>query len=490
VQENPRQTSIRSVPIYVQTLAKKKHLADPIPRTGIIFGVIRFIRDNKALFVIGALVAFALRLVFIFKFPHVIGDTYIYGDIAKNWIDHGIYGFSQASGAPNPTWIRLPGYPGFLALCFAVFGREHYTAVMLVQMFVDVATCFVVADLARRMMNERAGKIAFVLASICPFTANYVSSPMPETLSVFSLAGAFWCLYYALEELSWKAWIGCGAFIAFGILLRPDGGILLAAVGLFLFLRLFRIPYQRNHTIAAGLIVATVALAPLVPWTIRNWKTFHHFQPLAPRYASDLDEFTPLGYNHWVRTWMAEYVSVEDIYWQMPGADVDVTLLPKRAYDNPEEEDRTKELFEEYQTRTAIGPELDAKFEALARERVARYRFRYYVQLPLMRIADMWFRPRTETLPLDSRWWQDYTDDFWNSAKAAGLGLVNFLYVALAILACFLRPRPRYLFVIAAFLIIRTAFLGSLENPEPRYTLECYPLVIALAGTTLSRLRS
>ncbi len=456
----------------------------------IILQVIRFLRSAKWLFLFGTLLAIALRLVFIFKFPHVTGDTYIYGDIAKNWIDHGVYGFTHLGADPEPTWIRLPGYPGFLAICFFLFGREHYTAVMLVQLVFDVASCFLIADLARRMMNERAGKIAFFLACLCPFTANYVASPMPETLSIFALAAAFWCLYVALDEPQhrWLAWTGCGFFIGVATYLRPDGGILLAAVGLFLLVRLIRVPGERRTTFFAGLLVLAVALAPLVPWTYRNWRTFDRFEPLAPRYASDLDEFTPLGFNHWVRTWMAEYVSVEDIYWQMPGSDVDVNLLPRRAYDTPEEEALTRQLFAEYETRTAIWPALDDQFERLARQRVARHPFRYYVQLPLMRIADMWFRPRSETLPLDSRWWQDYQDDFWNSAKAAALGLINFLYVAVAILGCGLRPRPRYLFVIVAYLVIRTAFLGTLENPEPRYTLECYPLIIALAGSAISSL--
>jgi 4-amino-4-deoxy-L-arabinose transferase-like glycosyltransferase len=454
--------------------------------------VLRFIRDSKWVFLLGTAIAIALRALFILKWPHVTGDTYIYGDIAKNWIDHGVYGFTHPGAAPEPTWIRLPGYPGFLAICFFLFGREHYTAVMLVQLVADIATCFLIADLARRVMDERAGKIAFLLACVCPFTANYVASPMPETLSVLALTSAFWCLCVALDEPRhrWLAWTGCGASIAVATLLRPDGGILLAAVGLFLLVRLIRVPQERRSTLIAGVLVLVVALAPLVPWAYRNWRTFHHFQPLAPRYASDLDEFTPLGFNHWVRTWMAEYVSVEDIYWQMPGADVDVNLLPSRAYDTPEEEARTRELFAGYQTRTAIWPELDQQFEALARERVKRHPLRYYVQLPLMRIADMWLRPRTETLPLDSRWWQDYHDDFWNSAEAAFLALINLIDVVLAIAACLLRPRPRYLFVFVVFLVIRTAFLGTLENPETRYTLECYPIVIILAASALSRLYS
>jgi hypothetical protein len=32
------------------------------------------------------------------------------------------------------------------------------------------------------------------------------------------------------------------------------------------------------------------------------------------------------------------------------------------------------------------------------------------------------------------------------------------------------------------FIVLRTLFLSSLENPEPRYVLECFPVVLALAG--------
>jgi hypothetical protein len=38
------------------------------------------------------------------------------------------------------------------------------------------------------------------------------------------------------------------------------------------------------------------------------------------------------------------------------------------------------------------------------------------------------------------------------------------------------------------FLLLRSMFLGTLENPEPRYTLECYPVVIVLASVGASAL--
>ena len=71
-----------------------------------------------------------LRLWFLNHAASIAGDSLVYGDIAKTWLTHGVYGFSREIGPPAPTLIRLPGYPLFMALCFAVFGQEHYGAVL------------------------------------------------------------------------------------------------------------------------------------------------------------------------------------------------------------------------------------------------------------------------------------------------------------------------------------------------------------------------
>ena len=153
-----------------------------------------------------------------------------------------------------------------------------------------------------------------------------------------------------------------------------------------------------------------VSLAPLVPWTVRNWRDFHRFQPLAPRYASDPDEFVPSGFDKWMRTWVVDYVSTEEVYWQVPGDDVDLHNLPSRAFDSAQEREKTQAIFNDYAKTHVVDPELNARFAELANERIKRTPFRYYVWLPALRIADMWLRPRTEMLPLNTRWWE-YADD-------------------------------------------------------------------------------
>ena len=86
------------------------------------------------------------------------------------------------------------------------------------------------------------------------------------------------------------------------------------------------------------------------------------------------------------------------------------------------------ELLTEYNNILHVTPELDHRFAALASERIRAAPLRYYVWLPLVRIADMWLRPRTETLPSDTRWWEFNDDPKW-SALAVGLGIVGLIYI-------------------------------------------------------------
>jgi 4-amino-4-deoxy-L-arabinose transferase-like glycosyltransferase len=468
--------------------------------------VLSLIREYRRFFLGIILAALALRLFFFAYFPAITDDSRIYANLAANWLQHGIYGLTQTVQQEThivPTDARLPGYPIFLAKIFWLFGIGNFKAVLLTQILLDLGTCLIVADLARRAVSERAARIAFVLTALCPFLANYAAAALTETLEIFFTALALDGAAAALGRMHeagggvgvYKLWGATGAAIAACILLRPDGGILLAAVGLYLAVAAWKcVSVKKNvaEVLVAGVIVAVFALAPLAPWTIRNFRTLHHFQPLAPRYATEPDEAVPRGYNRWVRTWIADYASVEEIYWNIPGATVDPQKLPSRAFDSPAERDATLAIIADYNQSQNMTPELDARFSKLAADRIRARPVRYYVELPLLRIADMWLRPRTELLPPDVRWWE-FNDDTKQSVLAVGFGLLNLIYVVAALwalirLASVRRPSAvRWAGLLVCFLLLRSAFLGTLENPEPRYTLECYPVVIVLAASVLPR---
>src|SRR5437660_1620435 len=214
--------------------------------------LIEFIRDNKLFFLLCTLAALALRLFFVFRYPHVAGDSFVYGDIAKNWLNHGIYGLTDGPDI-RPTLIRLPGYPAFLTLMFSIFGQEHYRAVMIAQAFIDTNTCLVIAALALAVMNTRAAKAAYLLAALCPFLANYTAAPLSETLAVFCTAHA---LYYGIRGLKGLNdgqqnvlhWCACGLWTAAGIYMRPDDVLVLAAFASVLLFLLFK-PLNKTRTV-------------------------------------------------------------------------------------------------------------------------------------------------------------------------------------------------------------------------------------------------
>jgi hypothetical protein len=240
----------------------------------------------------------------------------------------------------------------------------------------------------------------------------------------------------------------------------------------------------------AGAILTFVTLAPLVPWTLRNLRTMHQFQPLAPRYANQPGEFVSMGFNRWVKTWIADFSSTEDTYWVVPGDNIDPNVLPNRAFDSAQQREQTLQLIADYNQTQAIDAPLDARFAQLADDRIHAHPLRYYVELPLLRIADMWLRPRTEKLPSDTRWWHFDDDPRW-LALALALGAINLFYVGAALagwIRNFVNPilQPHYQLLVL-FVLMRSLFLGTLENPEARYTLECYPVVIVFAAVFLSR---
>ena len=460
-----------------------------------ISNVLSLLHEHRRFFLWTTLAALALRAAFLIYFPAITDDSRVYLDLASTWLQHGVYGQTQL-GKIVPSDTRLPGYPAFLAAIFVILGSGNIRAVLLTQILLDLGTCLIIADLARRVLGRKAARVAFLLAALCPFLANYSAAVLTETLEIFFTALALDCAAAALNRLNdpvkppvlcWRWWAASGAATGACILLRPDGGILLASIALYLVILIAKdrvAKKQVTSTLLAAITVLVIALAPLLPWTLRNFRTLHHFQPLAPRYATDSEDVVPRGFNRWVKTWIADYASVEEIYWNVPGDKIDAEKLPSRALDTARES--TLAVIADYNQTQQLTPQLDARFAALAAECIRAHPVRYYIELPVLRIADMWLRPRTALLPPDIRWWEFNDDPKW-SAVAVAFGVLNLAYVAAALFALVRRRlNIRYVGLLVCFLLLRSVFLGTIENPEPRYTMECYPVIIVLAAAFLA----
>jgi hypothetical protein len=456
--------------------------------------------------VLALLAGLALRLWMLQNVFEVNGDSLIYGGLAKNLLLHGRYALTLPNGNMYPTLIRLPGYPLFLALCFRLFGMENYYSAACAQIGLDLLSCLLLAGFVRRSapagLGRGAALAALWLAALCPFTACYTAEPLAETPTLFVLALAMWAAARFSDEPKWAHALWFTAAVSYAALLRPDGALAAIVLAPAIFLGSGRdrardgIPARsffsgpgagrRRTEVPTRMAVVCVllALAPFAVWTARNWRVFHVFEPLAPRLATDPGESSNPGWERWVKSWCLDYISTYEIYWNVPGDVLDVSELPSRSFDSPAQYAETAALAADYNSHgMELTPAIDARFGRLASERIQADPLRFYLWLPLGRLADMWLRPRVENMNIDLDWWvyahhHAETEFSW---ACAGL---NALYLILGIAGLCLRPR--FWGALLAYILLRSALLLTIEAPETRYTLECFPMLIAGGGVALA----
>ena len=436
-----------------------------------------------------------LRLWFLRHPNPFTGDPQIYGNIARNLITHHVYSFAAEPGPFPPTIIRLPGYPLFLAVCFLLFGLGNFAAVLWIQIAMDLIACLLLAALARSLFGPRAGLVALLLGTLCPFTANYAASPLTETLTLATITIAFVSFdRWRRRPDLWNPWtLSIGAALAASLLLRPEQALLSVAVlPAMLLLTLHRgAALKPRHSptkmFAPTLVAAMCVALPLIPWTARNWHTFHLMQPLAPRYATDPGEPIPLGFQRWYRSWAIDFASTEEVYWNYDGTAIALSDLPTRAFDSTSQRRETADLLSAYDLTTNPTPQLDARFEAIAQQRIRHSPLRYFVLLPAARLANMLLRPRTELTGVQLAWWR-WQESPAQTLFATAYAALNLVYLALGIRgwrhwkASATSEERLLLGAMTAFALLRCALLLTLDNSEPRYTLEFFPILIVCAS--------
>ena len=462
-----------------------------------------------------------LRLFFAFKFPFAPTDTALYEQLAANWLQHHVYAIT-VDGALVPVDLRMPGYPAFLAVIYAITRRTGPDArlyVTLVQAAVDLCACLLTAGLAALLAllrpNAENWRRVFIvtlwIAALCPFTANYAAVPMTEVFAIFFTAAALVTLIALIwRECGGKAalfksdWatrhseaifaLASGFLIGMGTLFRPETPLLLVAAWIlfaFVWLR------KRRFRFFARLVVLSAmgCALPLASWAVRNLVTLHEVQFLAPKNLNMSGEFVPRGFMAWEKTWLFRMKDCFLVPWKLDDEVINLDDIPARAFDTPEEKDRVAALLEQYNNDVTITPEEDEAFGQLARERTARHPLRTYLWLPAARAFTIWFTPRIELLPFSGKVFpikEAWREDPIDLSVTLSYFSLCVLYVALAIWGGWRVWREKSALGLAVallfgYLLLRTAFLTTLETPEPRYVLVCFPAIFALAGQVFAR---
>jgi hypothetical protein len=458
-----------------------------------------------------------LRLFFVFRYPSSAGDTLLYDGLASNWLQHRVYGI-PIDGVLTPLDIRMPGYPAYLALIHAISHRSGDDArlwIMLGQVLFDLACCLVIAALAARCArNEHASRvflIALWLAALCPFTANYTAVPLTETFAILCTALALCALvplvtteFSSEDFLRWakfprrseymKNAALAGFCVGLGTLVRPEAPlVLISSLPVVLWIAFRRGQLARG--VRASVLAALTGLITLTPWAIRNAITLHEFQPLTPRFTNMPGELVPAGFMNWERTWLYRFREVFLVSWKLNGDTINIDDVPVRAFDSPEERQHVAAILEQYNNDSNLTREEDQQFAQIAEARTVRHPLRTYLFVPLQRVVTLWFTPRVEQLPISGSIFplaETWDTDRQDMSVTLALFFVNIFYVALALWGTvrlwrnFTDARAAVALLLC-FVAVRTAFLTTVETPEPRYVLVCFPAVIALAAHAFAR---
>ena len=171
---------------------------------------------------------------------------------------------------------------------------------------------------------------------------------------------------------------------------------------------------------------------------------------------------------------------------------------PEADEEQSDEEGSEDENSEAPDSGVEMTPEIDAGFAQIARERIARAPFRYYVVLPVKRAGSLWFDTHSTYFPFDGELFPledldyDIHQQYWLPLFAG----LTWVYTILGVMGAWLLWRTRsatsrrWLLLAALIIFLRLGFFSTLENPEPRYTVELFPFLSILGGVGIAYVRS
>jgi 4-amino-4-deoxy-L-arabinose transferase-like glycosyltransferase len=175
---------------------------------------------------------------------------------------------------PQPATAQFPpGFETYLAAAAWIFGHSRLVA-QLAQCAAGTATVAVTGLVARRVAGDGVALLAAALAAVWPNLVVADGTLMSETLFTLLVLLVVLAAYRVLERPSVVRWCVLGALAGLAMLTRGEATLLLP----FLVVPVaFRARGSWTHNLALAAVATLVALAVLVPWTVRNERTFHRF---------------------------------------------------------------------------------------------------------------------------------------------------------------------------------------------------------------------
>jgi 4-amino-4-deoxy-L-arabinose transferase-like glycosyltransferase len=209
----------------------------------------------------GTLLA-ALHLVFLTRSPllrHLTLDLQSYDAWARRILEGEVLG--------RGVFYQDPLYPYLLALVYKLAGADVLNMLVL-QVVANAAVIFIVHRLGSELFGSATGRLAGWMAALYAPALYYAGKPEKAPLAAFLLALAFFAIHRAAKGGVLR-WIGIGALLGLGALLRGNVLLLAIALGILLLATRTVVVEPRARFRAAAALAGGVALV-LGPVLLRN----------------------------------------------------------------------------------------------------------------------------------------------------------------------------------------------------------------------------
>ena len=393
-------------------------------------------------FIIILILLFGLfvRFVLIINIEEPIDkDAEEYYKIATNIVD----GKGFTIDGENPTLRRSPGYPFLLATIIYIFGNNP-NFIYIFQAFINILTIFIIfLSLKQFNINPIINIITILLFTTS--TSFVYTNLLYATIPTLFFIALLTYLNIKMKRSFVKSSIS-GIIIGILIFLRPT--FLYLPIFILLSIPFFFIKNLKKH-IPDLLLISTIAILTILPWTIRNKIAFQKWVPLVAAGGQEL--------------WQANVEIPDRFVWYS------VTNINKYENQRSESFILQKELISKYKASDHLlnnQNNLNNYLSVKAKENIKSHPIRFLV-LCFNRFLIFWFSPmigatKIKSLSIIIYWF---------------LLLIKYLLTIFSIIGFILLGIKHFeKFFIIILLILYLTILHSAVHSIQRYFLPLLPL--------------
>lgn len=230
------------------------------------------------------LIGLALRIIAVFYVKNYYKPRdYEYGEIARNIVNGN--GFSRSVFSEEGTYLtssHAPVYPYFLAF-FYKFGNKPFVFIIIqiIQAIISAITIVIIYGIAGIIFNRKVANISAVGFTFYPLLIYYSTKLVPTTFSIFFLSLSIFLIMKSRKSVLLS--VSCGTILGLSILCDPiKFMVILPLIIWYIFIK--------KYELREPVIILSIAVLILIPWTVRNYIVHHHFVPVTSQF----------GFNFWL----------------------------------------------------------------------------------------------------------------------------------------------------------------------------------------------